>query len=129
MAENYARIFQNTMQHLRDLRGIYECYSDSDFVDDLSEDYDEIKTKIMINLQNSMDEILRGTVYASLNRAVKLAQKNDIEEINKLFSSEEFFSFFLICFYEEQQDEIKNYIIESKKVPPLDEEDLIVPNP
>ena len=82
MAESYKYIFDCTLIHLSTLKGIFECYAESDFVYDLSLDNRNIKKKVMPPLHTLMDEVLRGTIYAALNKAVKLAKEGNDKEVD-----------------------------------------------
>lgn len=125
MAESYKYIFDCTLIHLSTLKGIFECYAESDFVYDLSLDNRNIKKKVMPPLHTLMDEVLRGTIYAALNKAVKLAKEGNDKEVDELFDAGRiFFSYYWLEVHE--IEELKNYIKVHHTLPDLDEEDIIV---
>lgn len=76
-------------------------------------------------LHTLMDEVLRGTIYAALNQAVKLAKEGDNKEVDKLFDAGRTF---FICYWltNDEIEELKNHIKVHHTLPDLDEEDIIV---
>lgn len=105
-------------------KGIYGNYAESDFVYDLSEDNENIKKKVMSPLQNFMDEMLRGTVEAALNRAVKLAKAENTSEIDELFATGEYF--FDHCFDRDYLQNIINHIKIHRKLPKINYDEVYV---
>ena len=123
-AETYNDIFSNTLGFIKIAKGIYENYSESDFVYDLSEDNEDIKKNVMSPLQDLMDEMLRGTMEAALNRAVKLAKEKNTSEIDELFAAGEYF--FDHCFDRDYLQNIINHIKMHSKLPQINYDDVYV---